>query len=85
MVTNIKDFHPWHLVRYILSERAIPAADLDNRPIKGSGKQVYLVANGTKHAINSAAAFESKGLSWTSIWSVPDDVVAKLPDGDAIN
>jgi outer membrane protein assembly factor BamB len=64
--------------------RSIPLA-LDNGfLIKGTDDRIYLVENGQRRWITSAAAFESRGYTWSMVHFVANDAIAALPEGPQV-
>lgn len=57
----------------------------DGELLKGrNGTAVYVIADGRKHAINSAKVFESLRYNWKNIVIVPDKILYLYPDGEPL-
>ena len=82
VVTNMKDYHPWFLVKYALAGRDIPKEDMESQLIKGSSRSVYYVKNGTRHAFGGMETFEGLGFKWEDIWQVSDTQIQMFPQGE---
>ena len=85
VVSNIKDYHPWHLVKYTLKgvpPGSIPKEDMEGQLIKGSSRSVFLVKNGTRHAFGGMEVFEGLGFKWEDIWAVTDKEIELFKQGE---
>ncbi|WP_281889207.1 glycosyltransferase family 4 protein [Paenibacillus sp. YYML68] len=51
---------------------------------RGSGKSVYLIANGRKHPFSSPAAVQQRGYAMSQVIELPEEELQQLPLGDAI-
>lgn len=86
VVTNIKDYHPWHLVKYTLQGVTdIPKEDIEGQLVKGSSRSVYLVKNFTRHAFGNMETFEGLGYKWENIWHLSDNQINIFPVGDTLS
>jgi hypothetical protein len=57
---------------------------IDGEVLKGSGKTVFLVANGTLHAIPNGDTFEHLKLNWHSVRTISDSQLSMLTIGEEI-
>jgi hypothetical protein len=57
---------------------------VDGEVLKASGKTVFLVANGTLHAIPNADTFEHLGLNWRRVRTISDTQLGLLAMGEDI-
>jgi hypothetical protein len=57
----------------------------DGELIRGiANSAVYVIADGKKHAIQSAKVFTSLKYSWNNVMIVPDKILYLFPDGDPL-
>lgn len=78
--------HPWYIIKFELWYHGNPPmSELEGRPIKGSGRSVWLVREGYKRAFGSGSVFEGMGFDWNEVYWLPDNVVNAIPSGPDIN
>ncbi|MCK4524869.1 MAG: hypothetical protein KAU07_00325 [Candidatus Andersenbacteria bacterium] len=75
-----------HELNLYLNGKNITSSDFnfDKKLLKGSGPEVYLIENGNKRWITSAAVFISNGYKWEDIMIVTDYELSLYLEGDNI-